>query len=176
MREVQEAVYTLTDMGIVVLSPADPRVVAQLGAFLFVASDRLRSVRLVQQRHLQAIAASDFLWLVAPDGYVGTSAAMEIGFATAARVPVFTTSSPTDVTLREFVTVVADMRSALAMTSASSSGPPSRHALLDPVEAVQHAHRGLEEIQAALLGSRRADGAGDWRATLSDLLEVSRHL
>src|SRR6266545_2562945 len=67
MRQVQEAVYALTDLGVMVLSPADPRVVDELGAFLFVASDRLRIVRLVQQRHLQAISMSDFLWLVAPD-------------------------------------------------------------------------------------------------------------
>src|SRR6266851_8728516 len=144
MRQVQEAVYALTDMGVVVLSPADPRVVDQLDAFLFVASDRLRSVRLVQQRHLFAISESDFLWLVAPDGYVGTSATMEVGYAVACGVPVLSTSVPMDVTLREFVTVVPDMKSALVRTE------PAQHdlahlSLLDPAAAVEQAHRGLDD-------------------------------
>src|SRR5713226_8277433 len=122
MRQVQEAVYALTDMGVHVLSPADPRIVDRLDSFLFVASDRLRSVRLVQQRHLFAISESDFRWLVAPDGYVGTRAASEVGYAVACGVPVLSTAVPMDVTLREFVTVVPDMKSALVRTE------PAQHA------------------------------------------------
>src|SRR4051812_6526153 len=83
MGAVQEAVYRLTDAGAQVLSPADPRIVDQFGDFVFVASDRVRAIKLVQSRHLAAIAASDVLWLVAPDGYIGQSGAMEIGYAVA---------------------------------------------------------------------------------------------
>jgi hypothetical protein len=175
MRQVQEAVYALTDMGVVVLSPADPRVVDQLDAFLFVASDRLRSVRLVQQRHLFAISESDFLWLVAPDGYVGTSATMEVGYAVACGVPVLSTSVPIDVTLREFVTVVPDMKSALVRTE------PAEHdlahlSLLDPVAAVEQAHRGLDDLQAALTGTGRPGSTQSWRDNVDGLIEVSKHL
>lgn len=175
MRQVQEAVYALTDLGVTVLSPADPRVVDELGAFLFVASDRLRIVRLVQQRHLQAISMSDFLWLVAPDGYVGISAAMEIGFAIASSVPVFTTTTPTDATLREFVTVVPDIKSVLLRTSPAPP-PSSARALLDPAATVEQAHRGLEEVKAGLLGGRRDIDLQDWRTDAADLIDVSRHL
>src|SRR5690242_9905312 len=69
MDAISCAVWDLTDLGVKVLSPADPRVVDSFGDFIFVASDRVRSVRLVEDRHLQAIRASDFLWLVSPDGY-----------------------------------------------------------------------------------------------------------
>jgi hypothetical protein len=55
MSAVQDAVYRLTDAGALVLSPADPRVVDEFGEFLFVASDRVRAIRLVQSRHLAAI-------------------------------------------------------------------------------------------------------------------------
>ena len=113
MREVQEAVYALTDMGVEVLSPRDPRVVGQIGEFLFVASDRLWSIRRVQERHLAAIAASDFLWLVAPDGYVGTSAAYELGYARAKGVEVFCKNAPADTTLQEFVSVVKGEKEAV---------------------------------------------------------------
>jgi hypothetical protein len=175
MRQVQEAVYALTDLGVMVLSPADPRVVDELGAFLFVASDRLRIVRLVQQRHLQAISMSDFLWLVAPDGYVGNSAAMEIGFAVASNVPVFATTAPADMTLREFVTVVPDIKSVLLRTSPTAPALAAR-ALLDPTAAVEEAHRGLEAVKAGLLGDRREIDLNEWRTEVEDLIDVSRHL
>jgi hypothetical protein len=68
MEGIASAVRELSSLSIRVLSPADPRVVAAQGEFLFVASDRVRSVRLVQDRHLESIRAADFLWLVCPDG------------------------------------------------------------------------------------------------------------
>src|SRR5438477_625314 len=100
MEVITAAFQELATLSIRVLSPADPRVVAQQGEFLFVASDRVRSVRLVQDRHLEAVRTADFLWLVCPDGYVGQSAAMEIGFAAGARTPIFGTHAPMDLTLR----------------------------------------------------------------------------
>src|SRR5450759_2559536 len=106
MEAITRAVHELAALSIRVLSPADPRVVANQGEFLFVASDRVRSVRLVQDRHLESIRAADFLWLVCPDGYVGQSASMEVGFAAAAGVPIFSTHAPSDLTLRQYVTTV----------------------------------------------------------------------
>jgi hypothetical protein len=61
MPAIYDAVGELRARNVTVLSPSDPRVVDNLGEFLFVASDKLRSIRLVQDRHLQAIRASDFL-------------------------------------------------------------------------------------------------------------------
>jgi hypothetical protein len=121
MPAVTEAVYELTDAGVTVLSPADPRPVHSLGDFLLVASDLVTpadrlTVRGVQSRHLSSIAASDFLWLVAPDGYVGPSAALELGFALASGVPVFGTTAPDDLTMRQFVTV-ADMGAVVALAT-----------------------------------------------------------
>ena len=52
MEAISAAVRELASEGIRVLSPADPRIVAFQGEFLFVASDRVRSVRLVQDKHL----------------------------------------------------------------------------------------------------------------------------
>ena len=70
MGAITAAVHELAALSVRVLSPADPRVVAAKGEFLFVASDRHRSVKLVQDRHMDCIKAADFLWLVCPDGYV----------------------------------------------------------------------------------------------------------
>src|SRR2546423_471511 len=81
MQAIYQAVGTLREVGVDVLSPSDPRVVDHIGEFLFVASDKLRSIKLVQDRHLHAIRASDLLWVVCPDGYTGPSVSMEIGAA-----------------------------------------------------------------------------------------------
>jgi hypothetical protein len=103
LHAITRAVYDLADLGVRVLSPADPRVVDAHKEFLFVASDRVRSIRLVQDRHLECIRASDFLWVVAPDGYLGVSASMEIGFAAASGIPIFSYDQVSDLTLRQYV-------------------------------------------------------------------------
>jgi hypothetical protein len=104
MQAIYVAVGTLREAGVDVLSPSDPRIVDHIGDFLFVASDKLRSIKLVQDRHLQSIGLSNFLWVVCPDGYTGPSVSMEIGAAHACRVPVFAASEPVDVTLKAYVT------------------------------------------------------------------------
>ncbi len=95
MHEIGKAVEELASLSIRVLSPADPRIVAAQGEFLFVASDPVRSVRLVQA-DLESIRASSFLWLECSDGYVGQSASMELGFAAAIGIPIYSTHKPSD--------------------------------------------------------------------------------
>ena len=149
MTAIYTAVGELRARGVSVLSPSDPRVVDHLGEFLFVASDRLRSVRLVQDRHLHSIAASSFLWLVTPDGYVGPSASLEIGFATAAKVPIFAETLPADVTIREYVIRVASYDACLELVRAATR--PARrvsHFLIDPTQSVEIAHTTLDELSA----------------------------
>lgn len=149
MAEIERAVHALARLQVKVVSPEDPRVVDAAGEFLFVASDRVRSIRMVQDRHLEAIAASDFLWLVCPDGYVGQSASMELGFAVANDVPVFGTTLPTDLTLRHYVKKVRDIESVLAMvrTSGRRRAPAF---LIDPHASIEAAHDVLERLSGVL--------------------------
>jgi hypothetical protein len=151
MAAISNAVAGLLDLGVRVLSPADPRVVDNLGEFLFVASDRARSIKLVQDRHLESIRASDFLWLVAPDGYVGQSASMEIGYAVAAQIPVMSELKPADLTLRRYVQVVPTLRSAVDRLRV---GPQSVHSnrdsfLIDPHASIGAAQRVLDHLREA---------------------------
>ena len=60
----------------------------------------------VETWHLSAICQANFVMLHAPKGYVGLSAAMEIGFATAQKCPVFSRTAPQDIALRGLVKVV----------------------------------------------------------------------
>jgi hypothetical protein len=150
MGAITEAVNELAALSIRVLSPADPRIVAQQGEFLFVASDPVRSVRLVQDRHLESIRAADFLWLVCPDGYVGQSASMEIGYAAAFGVPIFATHAPADLTLRQYVKVVPSLAATIRMVNAPFRETRPAGILLDLHGSVEQAHDLLERIEDAL--------------------------
>ena len=171
MEAITSAVRELATLSVRVLSPADPRVVASQGEFLFVASDRVRSVRLVQDRHLESIRAANFLWLVCPDGYVGQSASMEVGFAAAAGVPIFATHAPYDLTLREYVTIVPTLSAALRRIAASSRPRRSEGLLIDPHASVEAAHDILERMKAVLTrqGSPADDPAAGIHRDLVDL-------
>ena len=157
MEVIAAAVQDLASLSIRVLSPADPRVVAYQGEFLFVASDRVRSVRLVQDRHLESIRAADFLWLVCPDGYVGQSASMEVGFAAAVGVPIFSTHAPSDLTLRQYVTTVPTLAEALRTVATDSRPRRKEGMLIDPHASVEEAHHILERVEALLTRSSDLD-------------------
>jgi len=151
MTAIYEAVTELVESGVEVLSPADPRVVDQIGDFLFVASDRVRSIKLVEDRHLEAIRASDFLWLVAPDGYVGQSASMELGYAIAVGTPVYGKVLPTDPTLRRYVRRVPDLMSAMAQVRVHVAVHPSEMTfLINPFLTIERVHGRLERLRHAL--------------------------
>jgi hypothetical protein len=155
MEAITTAVHELASLSVRVLSPADPRVVAAQGEFLFVASDRVRSVRLVQDRHLESIRAANFLWLVCPDGYVGQSASMEVGFAAAAGVPIYATHPPTDLTLREYVTVVATIREAVRRQAVAPRPRCVEGILINPHPSIEAAHDALEKVKGLLDNSSR---------------------
>jgi len=150
MDAITAAVHELAALNVRVLSPADPRIVAQQGEFLFVASDPVRSVRLVQDRHLECIKAANFLWLVCPDGYVGQSASMEIGYAAAVGVPIFATRAPADLTLRQYVKIVPSLDEALATSKAAPQFRHQRGLLIDPRASVEQAHNILDRVGVAL--------------------------
>src|SRR5437660_1531589 len=112
---IQNVVAEFKARGVTVLSPEQPFIVDALDGFMFVASDRHRSVKLVQDRHLASIADSDFLWLEADDGYVGQSAALELGFAIGVGVPVYSLSIPADLTMRQYVRRVPNLAAAISL-------------------------------------------------------------
>jgi hypothetical protein len=170
MERITAAVHEFAALSVRVLSPADPRVVAYQGEFLFVASDPVRSVRLVQDRHLDCIRAASFLWLVCPDGYVGLSAAMEIGAARDAGVPIFATRAPSDLTMREYVRVVPTLVDAVRIANAVARPRRPEGILINPHASVQEAHAILEQVDAALARKDRADDpAGRVYRDLADL-------
>lgn len=146
MEAITSAVHELAALGVRVLSPADPRIVAAQGEFLFVASDPVRSVRLVQDRHLECIRAARFLWLVCPDGYLGLSSAMEIGAAREAGVPIFAIRAPNDLTMREYVKVVPSISEAPKRARVSTQPRSAPGIFINPQASIQEAHDILERL------------------------------
>jgi len=88
------------------IAPSSVAFVDEGAAFVRLPHQAEAAVRDLEQEHLEAVTSADFVWLHCPNGYVGASAAMELGHARALGVPVFAAEEPSDVTLREFVLVV----------------------------------------------------------------------
>ncbi len=169
MPAIYGAVCELRALGVDVLSPSDPRIVDHAGEFLFVASDRLRSVKLVEDRHLEAIRSSDFLWVVCPDGYTGPSTSGEILAASVLNVPVYSSSPALDITIGQYVRRVPDIRTAIQERAhAKAVAEPRTHVLLDPEWAIGELIGALERLRPALtgqIGDRRSTPEREMRRT-----------
>ncbi|MDB5243906.1 MAG: MazG nucleotide pyrophosphohydrolase [Spirosoma sp.] len=175
MTGIAEAVATLGALGVDVLSPSDPRVVDHDGEFLFVASDRLRSRRLVQDRHLEAIRASDFLWVVCPDGYTGPSTAGEIMAASVLGKPIYSTHAALDITIGDYVERVATMGEAITRARRDATGAGvgrPRSALLRPEDL----GRVAEEVHdlGRHLTAHRGDGRADAERRFGEVRRLVR--
>jgi NTP pyrophosphatase (non-canonical NTP hydrolase) len=105
--EVKKIVKQMNDYGIVVLSPKSlvPNCSLKTNKHNFVIFEGDRgSPSHIEIVHLRSIARSDFLYLVNPEGYVGVSAAFEIGFAISKNVPIFSQYSPNDCIFADIIT------------------------------------------------------------------------
>lgn len=115
----------LQEAGCTVISPVDLDFVTEVEGFVYGSSDRGRTSAEIEQRHLRAMEKADLVWLHCPGGYVGTSAAMELGFARAMGIRVFAANRPEDVTLSDLVRVVGSPRAAVAMAQHDLGEAPS---------------------------------------------------
>jgi len=71
----------------------------------------------LERHHLLAIKQADFLWVYAPEGYMGRSTAFEIGYALASNVPVFSMQPIDDPGIAPFVRVVPSVYEAICNVS-----------------------------------------------------------
>jgi hypothetical protein len=82
---------------------------------------------------------------------------MEVGFAAAAGVPIFSTHAPSDLTLRQYVTTIPTLARALQMVAANSRPRRKEGMLIDPHASVEEAHHILERIESVLIRSSGVD-------------------
>lgn len=111
--------------GCAVLSPRTLDWAEEVDGFVYAAEELGRSPADVERGHLEAMRSSHFLWLHAPDGYVGSSAAMELGYAHALGLPVFAREVPSDVTLAGLVRPAASAAAAVNIVQEYAGDAPS---------------------------------------------------
>lgn len=113
----------LKSLGFEILSPANIRPVAEADGFVFMEGETGSSPEAVELRHLDALRRAGIVWLHAPEGYLGPSAALEIGFANALGIPVFSSAPLSEPVLRQFVLSVNSPRQ-LADSLKKHPAPP----------------------------------------------------
>lgn len=93
--QIREAVTALSNRGIIILSPKSATPVSEINGFVILEKDK-GSPTQIELNHLSAIAKSDFLYVVNPEGYIGQSVALEIGYAISHKVPIYSSERPSD--------------------------------------------------------------------------------
>lgn len=102
---LQREFTELQEAGCTILSPLTTDFVREVDGFVYGQADWGRSTAEIESSHLRAMERADLVWLHCPGGYVGASAAMELGHANALGIRVFASEYPEDVTLRDLVSV-----------------------------------------------------------------------
>lgn len=103
LAEIHEAIREFNALGVTVLSSRLSLAVNPGDDFVLLESDDTADPSVLERRHLDAIREANALYICNPDGYIGLTVAMEIGWAKAHGVAIVASHAPEDVTLQYFV-------------------------------------------------------------------------
>lgn len=172
--QIGRTIDDFSHLGAKVLSPQDNEIVDALGEFVFLGSDRRRSVKGVQNRHLAAIDNADLLYVVCPDGYTGRSVCFEIGGAVACQTPVLASNTPNDLTIRQYIDQIGTPPAAVSWAKVQRLRRAIGRSLilLEPRETIAVIHATLEDVEAELTGSHYRGGSDPAERGL----KLARHL
>lgn len=109
--------------------------------FVRAEYDHDLSIAEIEARHLEALRDSDFIILHNPEGYVGTSATYELGFAKALGIPVVSTYPIADEILANFV-MAADF---LPYKDTGIENTPALYSSGEGVKALQRYYKRAAE-------------------------------
>ena len=126
----------LRDLGCDVLSPSNVSAVREVNGFVFMKGEESQSPDAIEMRHLDAIQRANFVWLHTPDGYIGPTASLEVGFARAIGVPVFAKEPVKDPVIHSFVEVISSPGAAVEAIRSHASPIPK-----PALAAFQHYYR-----------------------------------
>ena len=113
----------LIDAGCTVLSPVDIEWVAERDGFVLAEHEVDEEPCRVEAAHLSAMRSADFVWLYTPNGYVGHSASMELGYAHALGLAIYARNYPDDVMLSGLVRKVDSAEEAIADARSVRAAP-----------------------------------------------------
>jgi len=170
---------SLVEMGCRVLSPLTLDWALERDGFVFSAAEEAEDPRDIEQRHLTAMRQAHFVWLHSPAGYVGRSAAMEVGYAHALGLPIFTRTLPEDITLAGLVRRIDAAGMAIATIRSGDISAPAygldalQRYYQRAAEARGWSHEAVQECLAFLQGELeelteaiRVNGQGSYEAAL----------
>lgn len=103
-KEICEIYDLFEKEGIITLSPKKSRILDPKKEFVILASDPKRAIiKEIENKVLDSILHSDFVYFLNPKGYVGLTAAFEIGYTKALKKCLYSSEMITDPLLREYV-------------------------------------------------------------------------
>lgn len=150
--------------GLQVLSPNTGTVEQVDKGFAYLHGDPSRNKRWTEDRHLEAIASSDFLWIINHDGYLGLSTAFEMGFARAKGIPIYAPRPLLHEPLGTYAEPIQRWRHAANIVTRSpktaGTTPPllmSPGPALDKLEAAVEAMRAIVANAGATLSVTQAE-------------------
>ena len=82
-------------LGIEVHIPRNPVRKSSTNGFVFLKGEK-GTPKQLQENNFDSIARTSFVLVVNTNGYIGSSTAMEIGYAIAKDIPIFCTDKPDD--------------------------------------------------------------------------------
>ena len=142
---LRRAFEELKDLGFNVLSPSNLDIIKEKNGFVYMQGEETQTAERLELRHLDAIERARLVWLHAPEGYVGPTAALELGFAKASGIPVFATCAPVDEAFRSFVKVVVSPEDVFVdVTYQRLPPPPPRLSVFQHYYRRAAAQRGYE--------------------------------
>ena len=95
------------------MSPKVSQVKNPNSEFIYFKSDQNKPIMMIEQTHLLSISQSDFLYVVNPGGYIGTSTLFEIGYAIALNKRVYCSDIPSDIMLKHLLIPIRDVHKIL---------------------------------------------------------------
>lgn len=90
--QLKDLYCEFNDMWLNILSPNSVEIVKNEHNFVYMKGETIHTIEELEMKHLFSIIKSDYVWLFAPNGYVGYTALSEICFALATGKNVFTDS------------------------------------------------------------------------------------
>jgi NTP pyrophosphatase (non-canonical NTP hydrolase) len=166
----------LQDSGFSILSPTNPFIETEEKGFVYMRHESMQTPHKIEDRHLDAIQQADFVWFFAPNGYVGPTGALEVGFARASGIPVYTDTVLNDLTIKNFVEVVESPATVYEAFKHHRVLPPS-----PAIKSFQHYYRraavqrgfGKENAKDCLL--LMVEEIGELARALRKRVKLARH-
>jgi hypothetical protein len=104
LKDMKERIAECRQLGIKVLIPKYTSWKSENEHGFVVLRGENGSPAELQEKNFRAIAASSFMFVENPGGYIGQSTALEIGYAYARRIPIFCREKPNEYIFTLFTT------------------------------------------------------------------------